>query len=97
MCQQKKETMTLQDLKDNRQYIIDTITEHVGAENLNAVMGKMVDGLSCNDTIDELIQDAIYMALQFEVRIEKSKIAAMIANAHEDENYNPMTKDWEKA
>lgn len=51
--------MTLQDLKNNRQAIIETITEMVGADKVAVVMQTMVKGLDCCDTIEELIEGSI--------------------------------------
>ena len=89
--------MTLQDLKDNRDSIIATLTEMVGEENVKTVMQIMVGGLDCCDTIEELIESAISIS-EFESRPKKkeSKLAAMMANAHEGEKYNQLTKEWEK-
>jgi len=89
--------MTLQDLKNNREMIIATITEKVGEENVKAVMQTMVGGLDCCDTIEELIDSAISIN-EFEARPKKkeSKLAVMMANAHQDEKYNHLTKEWEK-
>lgn len=80
--------MTIQDLKNNREEIIAIITEKVGAENVKSVMEQMVKGLSCCDTLEELIENAIYMATQFEVKIEKSKIAAMLGRLEQIEIEN---------
>ena len=97
LCQQNEITMTLQDLKDNREMIIAIITEKVGEENVKAVMATMVGGLDCCDTIEDLIDSAISIN-EFEARPKRkeSKIAAMMANAHQDEKYNHLTKEWEK-
>ena len=70
--------MTIQDLKNNREQIIEIITDKVGEENVKSVMAQMVKGLDCCDSLEELIESAIYMALEFEVRIEKSKNAFII-------------------
>lgn len=51
--------MTLQDLKNNRDQIIASITERVGLENVQNIMAIMVKGLDCCDTIEELISSAI--------------------------------------
>jgi hypothetical protein len=75
--------MNLQDLKDNKAQIIATITEQAGEENVKAVMAEMLKGLDCCDTIEELIENAIYMALKFEVRLEKSHIAKIQTAYHE--------------
>ena len=80
--------MTLQDLKDNRAAIIATITEKVGEENVKPVMEQMVKGLSCCDTIEELIENAIYMATEFEVKVEKSKIATILGRLEQIEIEN---------
>lgn len=70
--------MTIQDLKDNRTEIISIITEKVGSETVTAVMEQMVRGLDCCDTMEELIESAIYMATEFEVKIEKSRNAFIL-------------------
>ncbi len=77
--------------------IIASITEKVGEENVKAVMQTMVGGLDCCDTIEELIDSAISIN-EFEARPKKkeSKLAAMMANSHQDEKYNHLTKEWEK-
>jgi hypothetical protein len=80
--------MTIQDLKDNRAEIIAIITEKSGAENVKAVMDQMVKGLSCCDSIEELIENAIYMATEFEVKVEKSKIAAILGRLEQIELEN---------
>ena len=80
--------MTTQDLKNNREQIIATITEQVGAENVKAVMAEMVNGLSCCDTLESLIENAIYMALEFEVKVEKSKIAFILGRLEQMEIEN---------
>ena len=77
--------MILQDLKNNREQIISIITEKAGAENVKAVMEQMVKGLSCCDTMEDLIESAIYMALEFEVKIEKSKNAMILGRLAEME------------
>ena len=70
--------MTLQDLKNNREQIIATVTEKAGAENVSKVMAEMVSGLDGCNSIEELIESAIYMALQFEVKVEKSRNAFIL-------------------
>lgn len=72
------EAITINTLKDNKAEIISIITEKCGAENVKAVMTEMINGLSCCDTLEQLIEDAIYMALEFEVKIEKSKLASIL-------------------
>lgn len=88
ICVTKANKMTLQDLKNNRNEIIATITEQAGAENVKAVMEQMVKGLDCCDTMEELIESAIYMALQFEVRIEKSRNAFILGRIEQIEVEN---------
>jgi len=81
--------MTLQDLKNNREQIIATVTEKAGAENVSKVMAEMVSGLDCCNSIEELIESAIYMALQFEVKVEKSRnafILGRLAQIETEEN-----------
>ena len=51
--------MTIQDLKNNRNEIIATITEMVGVENVKSVMETMVKGLDCCDTMEELIEGSL--------------------------------------
>lgn len=80
--------MTTQDLKNNREQIILTITEQVGQENVKAVMAEMLKGLDCCDTIEELIENAIYMATQFEVRVEKSRNAFILGKLEQMEVQN---------
>lgn len=80
--------MTLIDLKNNKEQIVTILTEKVGAENVKAVMTEMVNGLSCCDTLEQLIEDAIYMALEFEVKIEKSKIASILGKLEQIEIEN---------
>lgn len=77
--------MTIQDLKANKNQIIATITELAGAENVKPVMEQMIKGLDCCDSIEELIENAIYMATQFEVKVEKSKNAYILAKLAEME------------
>lgn len=57
--------MTLQDLKNNETAIIETLTEMVGADKVAVVYETMVKGLSCCDSIEELIDGAISI-LEFE-------------------------------
>ena len=40
--------MTLQDLKNNREIIIENITENYGSENVKAVMNELVKWLGYN-------------------------------------------------
>lgn len=91
--------MTLQDLKDNREMIIASITEKVGEENVKAVMATMVGGLDCCDTIEELIDSAISIN-EFEARPKKkeSKLAAMVCNHELEEGikYDVVKKEYVK-
>jgi hypothetical protein len=80
--------MTTQDLKNNRNQIINTITEQVGERNVKNVMTEMLKGLDCCDTLEELIENAIYMATQFEVRIEKSRNAFILGRLEQIEIEN---------
>lgn len=80
--------MTLNTLKENREQIISIITEKAGSENVKAVMAEMIKGLSCCNTLEQLISDAIYMALEFEVKIEKSKMAAILGKLEQMEIEN---------
>lgn len=91
--------MTIQDLKNNREMIIASITEKVGEENIKAVMATMVGGLDCCDTIEELIDSAISIN-EFEARPKKkeSKLAQMVCN-YELENgikYDVVKKEYVK-
>lgn len=91
--------MTLQDLKDNRNEIIATITEKAGIENVAVVMNLMVKNVSMFDSIEEAIDMSLSMFedTRHEVKPRKeSKLAAMMANNHEGEYYNTLTKNWEK-
>lgn len=88
--------MTIQELKDNREMIIATLTEIVGEENVKAVMQIMVSGLDCCDTVEELIESAISIC-EFERYAKKdSKLVQMQNAAHIDEKYNILTKEYEK-
>lgn len=91
--------MNLQDLKDNRDSIIATLTEKVGEENINAVMATMINGLDCCDSIEELIESAISIN-EFEARPKKkeSKLASMVCS-YELENgikYDAVKKEYVK-
>ena len=99
LYQQNEITMTLQDLKDNRDSIIATLTEMVGEDNVKSVMQIMVGGLDCCDTIEDLIGSAISIS-EFEARPKKkeSKLASMVCN-HELENgikYDVVKKEYVK-
>jgi len=94
--------MTIQILKDNKAEIISFITENFGAEYVKKAMQDMVENIDVVSSSDievylnefkEYFQDVIYE--MFKPRKE-SKLASMMAKAHEDERYNMMTKDWEK-
>ena len=88
--------MTTQDLTNNREFIIVTLIEKVGEENVKAVMQTMVRGLSSCDSLEELIGDAIAITEQVPSRRKESKLAAMVSAAHEDERYDVMQKEWVK-
>ena len=88
ICVTKAKNMTLQDLKNNRNEIIAIITEKAGEENVKAVMNQMVKGLDCCDTLEELIESAIFMEMEFEVKVEKSKLASLIGKIAEIEENN---------
>lgn len=78
-------SLTIQDLKYNRDFIIETITDKVGEENVKRVMNEMLKGISCCDTIEELISEAIYFCFEFEVKIEKSKNAMILGRLEQIE------------
>lgn len=77
--------MTRQNLTDNREQIIATITALAGAENVKAVMQQMVNGLDCCETMEDLIESAIFMATEFEVRVEKSRNAFILGRLEQME------------
>lgn len=83
--------MTLQDLKDNRNEIINFINGR--CYNLKFAMELAVELCGNCDSIDEL-----FVELEQYCKPVKggSKLAEMMANAHEGEKYNHLTKEWEK-
>lgn len=83
--------MTTQDLKDNRNEIINFINER--GYDLKFSMEMAVEVCDNCDSIDEL-----FVELEQYCKPVKSgsKLAEMVANAHEDERYNQLTKEWEK-
>jgi hypothetical protein len=88
--------MTIENLKANRESIIAKIIELVGEENVNTIIKTMVGGLDCCDSIDELIESAIDIC-EFERFAKKdSKLVQAFNNAHIDEKYNVVTKEFEK-
>lgn len=80
--------VTIQEMKDNREMIISVITEKAGSENVKAVMDEMLKGADCCDSIEELIENAIYMTLEFEVKIEKSRYAFILGRLEQIEIEN---------
>ena len=91
LCQQNEITMTLQDLKDNRNEIINFINGR--GYDLKFAMELAVEFCGNCDSIDEL-----FVELEQYCKPIKggSKLAEMMANAHEGEKYNHLTKEWEK-
>ncbi len=88
--------MTLQDLKNNREQIIATLTELVGADKVAQVMKVMVGGIDSCDSIEECIEGAILIC-EFETYAKKdSKLVQLHNAAHIDEKYNVVSKEWEK-
>jgi hypothetical protein len=83
--------MTLQDLKKNRNEIINFINR-LGYD-LKFAMELAVEFCGNCDSIDEL-----FVELQQYCKPVKrtSKLAEMMATAHEGEKYNHLTKEWEK-
>ena len=91
LCQQNEITMTLQDLKDNRNEIINFINGR--GYDLKFAMELAVELCGNCDSIEEL-----FVELEQYCKPVKggSKLAEMMATAHEDEKYNHLTKEWEK-
>lgn len=88
--------MTIQDLKSNRDFIIEQLTEKVGIENLKKAMNVMIDGLDCNDSIDGLIESVVSI-LEFEKYAKKdSKLVRLHSRVHANERFNNFTKSYEK-
>ena len=83
--------MTLQDLKDNRNEIINFINGR--GYDLKFAMELAVELCGNCDSIEEL-----FIELEQYCKPVKggSKLAEMMANAHEGEKYNQLTKEWEK-
>lgn len=80
--------MTIQDLKDNREEIISIITEECGAEKVAEVMKIMVNGLDCNDNLDELIENAIAIFGYEAPRRKVSRNAAILGRLEQIEIEN---------
>ena len=83
--------MTLQDLKNNRNEIINFINGR--GYNLKFAMEMAAELCDNCDSIDEL-----FIELEQYCKPVKggSKLAEMMATAHEGEKYNQLTKEWEK-
>lgn len=83
--------MTTQDLKDNRDEIINFINGR--GYDLKFAMELAVELCGNCDSIEEL-----FIELEQYCKPVKggSKLASMMAKAHEDEKYNHLTKEWEK-
>lgn len=83
--------MTLQDLKTNREEIINFI--NLKEYDLKFAMEMAVELAPNCDDLEEL-----EMELEQYCKPVKggSKLAEMMANAHEGEKYNHLTKSWEK-
>jgi hypothetical protein len=95
--------MTLQDLKNNQPQIINHISAVVNGDQnwVSEVLESMesnVSYTSCEDVenfADERMEEIGVFDLFTRPRKE-SKLAAMMAAAHEGEEFNPVTKEWEK-
>lgn len=83
--------MTLQDLKDNRNEIISFINER--GYNLKFAMELAVEFAPNCEDVEEL---KIELEQYCKPVKGGSKLAEMMANAHQDEKYNHLTKEWEK-
>ena len=91
--------MTKQILSENRNLIIATITENFGTENINAIMTFMVNGVenTTTDSIEDYLNEVIEMMQEKYIKpVKESKLAKMVSAAHEGEQYNALTKNWEK-
>lgn len=95
--------MTTQELQNKEIEIklyISSIVE--GSQDfITEVFESMVENVkytSCDDFLsfaDERIDEMGLFDL-FNRPTKESKLAAMMANAHQDEQYNSVTKQWEK-
>jgi Zn-dependent M28 family amino/carboxypeptidase len=90
--------MTLQDLKNNRNIIIETIINEVGSENVKAVMNRMaifVDMTMESDVVSftkQIISD-MGMFKQMESKDSKlTKAACRATLGMTQEEYNQKTK-----
>lgn len=94
--------MTLQDLKTNRDLIISNITENFGSEFVKVGMNQMVKGLeysnaSCIEIfIYEFNESFTDFLHEYSNPKKSSKLAEMHSNAHQDEKYNSLTKNYDK-
>ena len=80
--------ITIEKLKANKSEIIAIITKEVGDKMVKPVMEQMLKGADCCDSIEELIENAIYMATHFEVRVEKSRNAFILGRLEQIEIEN---------
>jgi hypothetical protein len=90
--------MTIQDLKNNREVIIETITNTYGESMVKDIMSFMASSLenSVSDTIEDFIAE-IFEMVEFKMRSKKdSKLVQMTAN-YELENsikYDVVKKEY---
>ena len=82
--------MTTQDLKDNRNEIINFINDR--GYDLKFAMELAVELAGNCDNVQELCDEL----KQYCKQVKSSKLADMMANAHQDERFNSFTKQWEK-
>ena len=82
--------MTTQDLKDNRNEIINFINTR--GYDLKFAMQIAVEICGNCDSVEELCNELENYCKP----VKSSKLADMMATAHDGENYNQLTKEWEK-
>lgn len=90
--------ITLQDLKNNREYIIAQITEKVGEEKVKSVMSGMLNQLDCLwHSLDDMIDSTIEV-LNFTPSRKDSASTIAYNNflVDNDLRYNQLKKDFEK-
>lgn len=87
----KQIDMTLQDLKSNREEIINFINSR--GYDLKFAMDIATEFTSNCDSIDELKVELDQYCTPVK---GGSKLAEMMANAHDGEKFNHLTKEWEK-
>jgi hypothetical protein len=92
--------MTIQDLKNNRNEIIEFITSNYsnGKVYLQEVMEEMVSNINYTEKETVLafakgICEDFNLVRSTKV-VKESKLAAMVASAHEGETFNTFTKEW---